>query len=452
MSEQETIAFMSYAHADDKHEHVTRFCERLSAEVGILIGREFPIFQDSIHIHWGEDWRLRIKQSLGEAVFLIPILTPSFFNSPACRDEVEMFLQREKALKRNDLILPVYFVDCDVLHDRVSLKTDALAREINKHQRADWRKFRLKSYDDAEVSSALEGLARGIKKALQRTDIVKAYSSKEDFSDYQLPANLEKLIADLVSRLERQQADPLSPSRSGSRKSKTSKPPAIKKSGVKSRDATRRVAASPSKDQAYSKSVFISTPLTDFSQPMFEAAVFAVTFLGFSPRSAFETSSAIYTRLPKIMEVIGRCKFGVFDISGTELSNGLPRFNVPFELGIFLGGWRYGSGSQKQKCVLVLDSEPYRYQKFISDLSGRDIAVHANSPKEIINIIHDWLSAWTPKTTPGGSEIYASYRLFRRALPKICKQLEIPAKSLSYIDYKYVIASWLKEYGVAKQR
>src|SRR5215475_5859856 len=128
--EPQTIAFMSYAHADDKQNRVSRFRERLSEEVEVQTGKTFPIFQDRIDIQWGEDWKDRVKKSLNESVFLIPILTPSFFNSSACREEVELFLQREKALKRKDLILPVYFVDCDVLNHKSQLSNDGLAQEI----------------------------------------------------------------------------------------------------------------------------------------------------------------------------------------------------------------------------------------------------------------------------------------------------------------------------------
>ena len=44
-------------------------------------------------------------------MFLIPIITPGFFDSKPCREELELFLQRERTLSRSDLILPVYYID-----------------------------------------------------------------------------------------------------------------------------------------------------------------------------------------------------------------------------------------------------------------------------------------------------------------------------------------------------
>lgn len=444
---------MSYAHADDKYEHVSRFRQRLSDEVAVLIGVEFPIFQDSIHIHWGEDWKSRIKQSLDEVVLLIPILTPSFFHSSVCREEVALFLQREKALKRNDLILPVYFVDCDVLNIKVELEIDALAQEISKHQRADWRSFRLKPFDSPEVDGALEGLARGIKNVLQRRvmhrKLVKRPAKEPDFSTYRLPPNLQELISDLVSRLDLQQPKPRIESKSGD--DSASKPSAVKER-AKSKGRPSRSTALKSSSRHYEKSVFISAPFGDFYQPMFEAVVFAVTVAGFTPRSVFETPVRSRSRLDGIMKVIAKCKYGVFDISNIGLTKGLPRFNTPLELGLFLGGWKYGGGLQKKKSVLVLERDPHRYKQFISDLAGHDIEAHSNRPSDLIKIVRDWLAISSNRTIPSGSEIYRQYRLFKRVLPKICRQIRVTPGALTYSDYTYVIATWLKEYGVAGAR
>ena len=97
---------MSYAHSDNKYGYLTTFGERLSAEVEIQTGVEFPIFQDRKDIQWGEHWQQRIENALDEITFLIPIITPSFFKSESCRVELKRFLEREKKLGRNDLDSP----------------------------------------------------------------------------------------------------------------------------------------------------------------------------------------------------------------------------------------------------------------------------------------------------------------------------------------------------------
>jgi TIR domain len=90
----EPIAFLSYTHFDDSHEEekITRFCKRLVDEVKMQTGRQFPIFRDKKDIQWGQRWRSRIEQGLDAAVFLIPIVTPAYFQSEFCRKEYERFL------------------------------------------------------------------------------------------------------------------------------------------------------------------------------------------------------------------------------------------------------------------------------------------------------------------------------------------------------------------------
>ena len=61
-------------------------------------------------------------------------------------------------------------------------------------------------------------------------------------------------------------------------------------------------------------------------------------------------------------------------------ANALPRFNMPLELGIALGCKAYSPDCVDQS-LLIFDSEQYRFQKFVSDLSGQDIHQHGNSAR-----------------------------------------------------------------------
>jgi F-box protein 11 len=169
MTKNNPAALMSYVHSDDKYKQVTTLRERLSDEVQMQIGVEFPIFQDTKDIHWGQNWEQRINSALTEEItFLIPIITPSFFNSGPCCDELERFLEREKKLGRTDLILPIYFVDTPLLNDSELRSTDPLAEEIASRQYADWRELRFEPFTNPHVGKALEKLALQVRDALAR--------------------------------------------------------------------------------------------------------------------------------------------------------------------------------------------------------------------------------------------------------------------------------------------
>ena len=114
-------------------------------------------------------WRDRIEKSLDGVTFLIPILTPSFFKSEACREEVQSFLRRETELGRRDLILPIYYFQADVMDQQALRRGDPLATELYERQYVSWRHLRHKDFENEEVRAELEKLALQIKEALLRS-------------------------------------------------------------------------------------------------------------------------------------------------------------------------------------------------------------------------------------------------------------------------------------------
>ena len=170
----EPIAFLSYAHFDDDHDGgiVTRlFHERLSKEVQAQTGHPFPIFLDNTSIQWGQRWEERIDGGLDGAVFLIAIVTPSYFRSDYCREEYDKFLEQEQKLGRNDLILPVYYVECDEVEEKSVRESNPWAWNLYKRQYADWRELRHEAAPNI-INRALEKLAKQIKQSLKRQSAV----------------------------------------------------------------------------------------------------------------------------------------------------------------------------------------------------------------------------------------------------------------------------------------
>ncbi len=167
---QHPVAFMSYVRFDDEHENgrLTEFRERLSGEVRIQTGERFHIFQDRNDIAWGQQWKHCLEDSLDAVTFLIPIITPGFFKSLACRGELERFLDREKELGRDDLILPVYYVNCPILNDEAKREADPLAKAIASRQHTDWRELRFEPFTSPQVGKMLAGMATQIVEAVER--------------------------------------------------------------------------------------------------------------------------------------------------------------------------------------------------------------------------------------------------------------------------------------------
>lgn len=197
----------------------------------------------------------------------------------------------------------------------------------------------------------------------------------------------------------------------------------------------------------YANNVFINCPFDDKYNSIRNAMVFAIFDCGFIPRSALEEDDGGNVRFEKIKHLISISKFGVHDISRTELDtkNKLPRFNMPLELGVFVGATKFGDSHQRKKNTLILDRKEYRYQIFMSDIAGQDIRSHKNRPSEAIVHIRNWLNAASGrKTIPGGTAINERYKRFRKELPGICRQLQLKPHEMTYNDYCNFVSDWLK--------
>jgi len=199
----------------------------------------------------------------------------------------------------------------------------------------------------------------------------------------------------------------------------------------------------------YERSVFVNCPLDEEYRSLFEAVVFAIYDCGFIARCALEVADASEVRIDKITRIIEDCRFGIHDISRTDSDSvtNLPRFNMPLELGLFLGAKRFGRGEQKSKTCLILDVERYRYQKFISDISGQDIAAHGGEVGKAISCVRDWLSDAMPKAIriPGGKVMAKRYAAFRTELPATCRKIHLSIDELTFNDYVSQIEEWLKD-------
>lgn len=209
----------------------------------------------------------------------------------------------------------------------------------------------------------------------------------------------------------------------------------------------------------YDRSVFINCPFDSDYQRLSDALVFAVYDCGYIPRCALEAQDGGQARIEKIYAIISQCRFGIHDISRTESDASrsgekLPRFNMPLELGVFLGAKRYGNKRQRDKVCLVLDRDRYRYQQFCSDIAGNDIEAHDNNPQTAVTVVRNWLSKRGDQVrekllpSDSGSVLFKRYEEFLRDLPALCvtPPLHLNPRELTFADYTFCCEAWLREH------
>jgi hypothetical protein len=198
-------------------------------------------------------------------------------------------------------------------------------------------------------------------------------------------------------------------------------------------------------DRTSPRDVFINCPFDTDYEPLFRAILFAVHALGFKPRSAKELDDGGQMRMEKLYDIVRACRYGIHDISRTQLhpATNLPRFNMPFELGIFLGAKRLGPKPQQAKRALIFDIEQYRYPQFISDIAGSDIHAHGNDPVVALRETRDWLANVSKRDLPSANKLQGIYHRFTDDLPHLVAALDHDIDAIPYADFLRIVSGWL---------
>lgn len=130
-------------------------------------------------------------------------------------------------------------------------------------------------------------------------------------------------------------------------------------------------------------SVFINCPFDARYEPLFVALVAGLVGLGRSPHCVLEVAEKGQGRLTRIFELMASCDASIHDLSRIGLSGGVPRFNMPFELGL---AWSL-SRQAKGHAFYVFEAREHRLQKSLSDLNGHDPEIHGDKQHGVLNAV-----------------------------------------------------------------
>lgn len=185
--------------------------------------------------------------------------------------------------------------------------------------------------------------------------------------------------------------------------------------------------------------VFINCPFDEDYGDLLRAAAFAIAVCGYKPTCALDEDDAGRIRFDKLKALIGEADLAVHDLSRIELSEetSTPRFNMPFELGLYLGAKHFGGRRQRQKRCLVFGRSRRDWAPSISDLAGVDPSFHGGKTDAVIRAVRDFLHASPDgNMLPGETALIAHHRRFLRDLPKIAATArQTPQEALRYRNY-----------------
>jgi hypothetical protein len=170
----ELVGFFSYSREDDEDSNgaLSALRDRIQRELRGQLGRTsktFRLWQDKEAIAPGKLWEQEIKLAVAQAVFFIPIITPSVVRSEFCRFELEAFLSREAELGRADLVFPILYIRVAELDDAQRRMNDPVISIIAKRQWLDWRELRHRNVNSTEVMETVERFCAKICDTLTQT-------------------------------------------------------------------------------------------------------------------------------------------------------------------------------------------------------------------------------------------------------------------------------------------
>jgi hypothetical protein len=168
-------------------------------------------------------------------------------------------------------------------------------------------------------------------------------------------------------------------------------------------------------------SVFLNIPYDKEFEDLYVAYIVGLTQLGLRVNATLAVPNQ--GRLETIIALIAECDFSIHDLSRIDLSKGVPRFNMPVELGLALYRSHVTRGKHR---VYIFESKPYRAQRSTSDINGIDPQIHQGTPKGVMAGLRNIFRQPHDVTTV--PEMLISYRAVKRKLPEL--RLNAGGKSL----------------------
>lgn len=195
--------------------------------------------------------------------------------------------------------------------------------------------------------------------------------------------------------------------------------------------------------------VFINCPFDDEFEPLFEAIVFTVHASLYRVRCALEEHDSSDIRYDRLCNLIRESPRSIHDLSRTQSSDdGLPRFNMPLELGLFLGAKRFGPPSLRSKSALILIERKHSLPTYVSDLGGNDPKAHNKDVRTVISCVRDYLHC-SPDGVPlpGVNKYDSGLAEFHRKLPEFLRDLQLDQPDArpfkSFRRFYYILAEFL---------
>jgi hypothetical protein len=160
------------------------------------------------------------------------------------------------------------------------------------------------------------------------------------------------------------------------------------------------------------ESVFLNIPYDVAFENLYLAYIVGLTQLGLAVNAALAVPNQ--GRLATIIELIEKSDFSIHDLSRVEVSRGVPRFNMPVELGLALYRSQITNGQHR---VFIFERKQYRAQRSTSDVNGIDPQIHNGTVRGLMRGLRNIFRQ--PQNVTTVPEMLASYRAVKQRIPEM---------------------------------
>jgi hypothetical protein len=166
--------------------------------------------------------------------------------------------------------------------------------------------------------------------------------------------------------------------------------------------------------------VFLNIPYDKKFERLFIAYIAGISALGMVPRATLEITDSS-RRLDRILKLERSCDYSVHDLSRVQLDPAkprVPRFNMPFELGLCVADANRWEGQRQN--WFVFEAVANRVDKSLSDLKGTDPRIHGATVRGVLSGLGNVFKR--PGRQPSIPQMMQIYRALRKNQAAILKK------------------------------
>lgn len=195
--------FLSYCHADNDYLDgaIVAFARKVVEGYEYTYGATLNLFVDVDSINWGDEWKAVIEQRIDSTNFLMPVVTPRYLRSDACRAELLRFYSQMGAGDGRRVLSLIWqdysAVSCEMTGDQV-------LAIIESHQHRDVSALQFESARSPEYRKSVQEIVSSLRSVIEERAKQAATVADQGATESNDPAGLSEGLVEKLAQASEQ--------------------------------------------------------------------------------------------------------------------------------------------------------------------------------------------------------------------------------------------------------